>query len=501
MRFLVVLCGRNLLRHRGRSLVIGIILFLGALVMTVGNGVLSGMERGLRENIREGFLGDVVIASSAQRSDNVLFGVMGKGIARLDRYPEIREVLASRGEVEAFTPVGKNMAMVLNENDGNPSYAYLLGVDWPSYRKVFPNRLKALEGAREPSGTSWVILPSQARDQAFGQMGVWFVPGGLGITDSTLTDLARRHKGDLATTHEMVLMGFSEENSTSDVRLPVEGIVRYDALNKIWGWFAIIDIESYRKSQGYLAASEKVVLDADRASLMDLEGGGLDALFGSTDASPGPAAPAAPVVDRAKAVAEPDAAAWNLVLVRLKDGVDPARGAALLDSALAAHHLPARAIVWNKAAGPVGGMAVLIKGALFVFVALLFVVAAIIVMNTLSMAAMERAAELGMMRAIGASRNFVRLLFAGETAILAAIFGGGGILAGALVVAVLRSLHLSTENDFLQMAYGGATFRPFLGLLDWGLAVLQLAGTSVTALLYPMGQAARITPLEAIQRD
>jgi len=499
MRLLFVLCARNLLRHRGRSLVVGIILFLGALVMTVGNGVLSGMERGLRENIREGFLGDVVIASSAQEADNVLFGVMGKGIARLDRYPEIRDLLSRDGRIQAFAPVGKNMAMVLNEADGNPSYAYLLGVDWASYRKVFPNRLQALEGSREPHGDSWVILPAEARSQAFDQMGEWFVPEGDKITDSTLTPSAKEHRGHLSSRDAMVLMGFSDENATTDVRLPIQGIVRYPALNKIWGWFAIVDIESYRRSQGYLAASEQVKLDASHAALMQMEDKGLDDLFGSTESSASTAAPAAST--NSVHASNADAAAWNLVLVRLKDASNPDRDAVRIDAALKAAKLPARAIVWNKAAGPVGGMAVLIKGALFVFVGLLFVVAAIIVMNTLSMAAMERAAEIGMMRAIGASRNFIRILFAGETAILAIVFGGGGILCGALVVVILRSLHIHTDNDFLQMAYGGETFQPTLGLMDWALAVVQLVGTSVTALLYPMSQAARITPLEAIQRD
>lgn len=500
MRLLVVLCARNLMRHRGRSLVVGIILFLGAMVMTVGNGVLSGMERGLRENIREGFLGDVVVASSAQVSDNVLMGVMGKGIARLDRYPEIRELLQRDSTVQAFTPVGKNVAMVLNEDDGYPSFAYLLGVDWKSYRKVFPNRLVALEGAREPSGDSWVLLPAAARDMAFEQMGEWFVPKPGQVVDSTLSEAAKGRRSSLRVRDEMVLMGYSEENATSDVRLPIQGVVRYRALNKIWGWFALVDIESYRRSQGYLVASEQVVLDSGRAALMGLETESLDDLFGGDlpSVEPTPAAPAAPQM---AAATPPDAAAWNLVLVRLRPGEDPDRGAERIGAALKAAGLPARAIVWNKAAGPIGGMAVLIKGALFVFVALLFVVAAIIVMNTLSMAAMERSAEIGMMRAIGASKNFIRAQFAGETAILAAVFGGSGILVGALAVVVLRALHLSTDNDFLQMAYGGETFRPALGALDWALALLQLAGTSVTALVYPMGQAARITPLEAIQRD
>lgn len=487
------------MRHRGRSLVVGIILFFGAMVMTVGNGVLSGMELGLRENIREGFLGDVVIASDEQESDNVLMGVMGKGIARLDRADEISSLLEGDPQVQAFAPVGKNMAMVLNEEDGFPSFAYLLGVDWESYRKVFPNRLQALEGAREPQGSSWVLLPATARDMAFEQMGVWFVPKPGEVVDSTLTETAKERRSQLRVRDEMVLMGFSGENTTSDVRLPIQGVVRYPALNKIWGWFAIVDIESYRRSQGYLAASEQVTLDSGRAALMEMGDTDLDDLFGSKlPTLPGAALRTGEIDSNALRTAS---AAWNLILVRLHSAEGADQAASRLDSSLKAAGLPARAIVWNKAAGPIGGMAVLIKGALFVFVALLFVVAAIIVMNTLSMAAMERSAEIGMMRAIGASRNFIRLLFAGETALLAILFGGAGILAGALAVTVLRSMNLSTDNDFLQMAYGGETFQPVLSLLDWGLAVLQLAGTSVTALIYPMGQAARITPLEAIQRD
>lgn len=498
MKLLLSLCTRNLMRHRGRSIVVGVILFLGALVMTVGNGVLSGMENGLRENIREGFLGDVVVASSAQKSDNVLMGVMGKGIERLDRFPEIRDLLDRDPRIMAFAPVGKNMALVLNEDGGTPSFLYLLGVEWDSYRKVFPNRLRAIEGVREPQGDAWAILPANVRDMSFEQMGEWYVAKPGAIVESTLTETARERKESLRPRDELVLMGFSGENSTSDVRLPIQGVVRYPALNKIWGWFALIDIESYRRSQGYLSASDKVVLDSGRASLMNLEENDLDALFGGAEL---PSTPAPAKTDSVATPIAADDAAWNLVLVRLKPGEDPDHAASLLDSSLKAAKLPARAIVWNKAAGPIGGMAILIKGALFVFVALLFVVAAIIVMNTLSMAAMERSAEIGMMRAIGASRNFIRILFAGETAILAALFGGAGILAGAVVVVVLRSLHLETDNDFLQMAYGGETFRPMLTMLDWGLAILQLAGTSVTALVYPMSQAARITPLEAIQRD
>ena len=73
MRLIIKIAWRNILRHKGKSIVIGIILFLGSLIMTFGNGVISGMERGLEKNIVQGFTGDIVIISDRQESDNVLF--------------------------------------------------------------------------------------------------------------------------------------------------------------------------------------------------------------------------------------------------------------------------------------------------------------------------------------------------------------------------------------------------------------------------------------------
>lgn len=498
MKLLLTLSARNLLRHRGRSLVVGLILFLGAFVMTVGNGVLTGMDRGLSKNITDGFLGHVIVMSDKQEDDNILFLVMGKSIAPLADEAGVEAVLAKQPSILGYVPVGKNAAMVLNEDGGNPSYAYLLGVDWQRYRKVFPNNLKAQEGASAPDGDGpFVLLPQIARKQGFDLAGTWFVPKGAAVVDTALPELARSHRSTLPVRDEMVLMGFSEDNASSDVRVPVRGIVRYPALNNLWGHFAFVDIASYRQCMGYVNPTESVKLDSVQNAL--LTGENLDALFGGGDvgAAAQPSAPAPNLTDSVKS----SGGAWNLVLVRMQPGQDAKASAKRIDSALKASKVPARAVPWNKASGPVGAMAVLIRGALFSFVTILFVVAAIIVMNTLSMAAMERAGEIGMMRAIGAGRNFVRVLFLGETLLLSLLFGGIGIAIGAVTVLVLAHAGITTDNDFLQMAYGGETFQPSLRALDYLLALVQLFMTSASAVFYPTLLASRITPLEAIARD
>ena len=71
MNLIIKIAWRNIMRHRGKSLVIGVILFVGALLMTIGNGVISGMDKGLQKNIINGFTGDIVIVSEKQESDAV----------------------------------------------------------------------------------------------------------------------------------------------------------------------------------------------------------------------------------------------------------------------------------------------------------------------------------------------------------------------------------------------------------------------------------------------
>jgi ABC-type lipoprotein release transport system permease subunit len=183
---------------------------------------------------------------------------------------------------------------------------------------------------------------------------------------------------------------------------------------------------------------------------------------------------------------------------------DPARAAeakAALNARFAAGKLGVRAISWKQALGPVGSMALLIKAALTVFVGLLFAVAVIIIVNTLTMAALERTPELGMMRAIGARKGFIGNMFLAETAVLAALFGGFGILTGALATWVLAALRITSSNDMLQLAFGGDTFRPALLPGDYLLAAGQLAAVALAAVIYPLRLARRVSPLDAVYRE
>ncbi|HEY1406818.1 MAG TPA: FtsX-like permease family protein, partial [Spirochaetota bacterium] len=163
--------------------------------------------------------------------------------------------------------------------------------------------------------------------------------------------------------------------------------------------------------------------------------------------------------------------------------------------------LGVHAVTWKKATGFIGNMAVIIKGALFLFVTFLFIVAIIIIVNTLSMAAIERTTEIGMMRAIGAQKDFVSKMFLGETAILSVVFGGIGIIVGTLIVDIIPLFHITSTNDLVQLLYGGDTFMPSLSVGNIIFVLFELAMVTFITILYPVKVARSITPLDAISRD
>ena len=73
--------------------------------------------------------------------------------------------------------------------------------------------------------------------------------------------------------------------------------------------------------------------------------------------------------------------------------------------------------------------------------------------------------------------------------------------AGALLVFLTPLFGITTDNDLLQMVYGGNVFQPLLRPQDLLACVFELGLVVALASLYPMKLSVSITPLDAIARE
>jgi putative ABC transport system permease protein len=130
----------------------------------------------------------------------------------------------------------------------------------------------------------------------------------------------------------------------------------------------------------------------------------------------------------------------------------------------------------------------------FAIIALL--VAAIGIVNTLLMTIYERTREIGVMKAVGATKRAVRLMFTMEGAALGflggAIGGGTGWFLGQVLNIVGSRTFLSDFPNFQMSA-----FPPWLIFGIIGLTTV----ISLVAALYPANRAARLHPVDALRYE
>ena len=125
------------------------------------------------------------------------------------------------------------------------------------------------------------------------------------------------------------------------------------------------------------------------------------------------------------------------------------------------------------------------------------VVGAFLIYNTISVSVVRRRAEIGILRAIGASRFTVLALFLAEALIFGTIGAGIGIALGrALASGTVRLISVTVNALY-------TTSRPAPVELTWAVAWVAFVSGLVVALgaaLAPAREAMRVTPTEAMSR-
>jgi len=293
---------------------------------------------------------------------------------------------------------------------------------------------------------------------------------------------------------------------------------------RVWGTFSftglersdlagannLVDLTTFRSLYGRMSDAQQAELAGIRAqagvediSRADAE----DALFGGGPATAEPvpaepaiaeAAPVPPPVPSATASDDDAGLALNAAVI-MDDPTRVAQTITAMQAQAEQAGLHIKIIDWQQAAGIVGQLILVLKAVLTVAIVVIFLVALVIINNTMVMATMERTQEIGTMRAIGAQRSFVVALFVVETAALGIIAGGLGALLGAGFIAWLGQVGVPAVADILVLLFAGQRLYPTVGVDNVALGMGAIVTISLLSTLYPAALAARVPPVVAMQ--
>jgi putative ABC transport system permease protein len=121
-----------------------------------------------------------------------------------------------------------------------------------------------------------------------------------------------------------------------------------------------------------------------------------------------------------------------------------------------------------------------------------------IIYNSFAIAVTERRSEIGILRALGATRGQIRGLFLGESAVTGFIGSIGGLLFGLLIARGIATSIGSLIGDVYGVAQhvDEATNSPALLWLALAIGIV----TSMVAAVIPARNAARVDPVQALQK-
>jgi putative ABC transport system permease protein len=474
---------RNLLEHKAKSLIIGILLALGVIILVVGNSFMDTAAKGVKDTFIGNYTGDVFVAAK-NKSPVSLFGVQSMGqMESTPTIPDFERVAARLAATPGVTGTTSQVTgfslLAHKSNESDQGFALLFGIDPSTYYKLFDNAV-VLEGSLLKPGEEGIVM------------------------SRAMLDRMQKDAGWSPKLGETLLLTGIGKSGFKIRSVPLTGIIRFKTDSEATSFISYVDINTLRILNGLTLGNDvDTPVTAEQKQLLATTSE--DELFGaetvvtSSKATVVTVAPVAPAAQR-KAV-EVDTGAWNFLLARVASpGMAPA-AIVSLNTWFAKEGIEAQAGDWKAAAGPFAQSIDVLRIVFNIAIIIVAVVAVIIMTNTLVISVIERTGEIGTMRALGAQKGYVRKMFLVETLTIAGVFGLVGMVLSFAIIAILGALHIVAGNPFLEILFAGKVLNLSVNAASvvWSLVLIGLV--AVIAHLYPVSLALKVEPVRAMQTE
>ena len=82
-------------------------------------------------------------------------------------------------------------------SEGDPSFMYILGVDFKEYGKIFKDNITVIEGRLLKDNEAGILVPDFMRKELYTRMNMWMIPDGGKLVEANLSEDARPYKDEL----------------------------------------------------------------------------------------------------------------------------------------------------------------------------------------------------------------------------------------------------------------------------------------------------------------
>ncbi len=480
---------RNLARNRKSTLVLTGLVIVGVFVFVFGDSILGSATDGMSREFQNAYTGDIAIRSQFDRK----FGIFGFSVPTIGEYeqmPTLTEASAIEAVLSANPRLGGHASLVsgaalLEGPGGYQIKVPVFGVDESTYFGFFP-QLSFRAGSPATRDLPWIVLPKNRADE--------LEKGGgkpLVIGESLQLTMA---SGSAFTIRAVQLVGI--------VDLPGRGIAEaaavYTGAETLRGLLGLAGAKTVMP-RGEGGAAPKMTSIESMFSVPDAEA----APSNDPAASVGMELAAQYLSDKSLSTArtDPKLGAWHFILARLAPGSRPGPAIRAINADLRKAGIPAEAVGWLSVAGLNAGVLFLLKSIFELGILVLSGVVVLVLANGLAFSVIEQTREIGSMRAMGAQRDFVRLMY--FTQALVIVFAGAamGILVSALILKSIGRAGIPLGNPYLVMLFGETLLKPRFLPQSAMLAIAGSIFVAAISAIYPMLLADRTTVAETMQAE